>query len=66
MTEIVFFLKDLGRTRVPRGGSEEPGLGWFGGVGDVLALRSYFHEWPQWTRLSPWLADDMVDCKKII
>ena len=39
MTRIVFFLQDLGRTGVPRGGSEEPGLAWLESVGELLALR---------------------------
>ena len=39
MTRIVFLMLGLGRTGVPRGGSEEPGLGWLGSVGERLALR---------------------------
>ena len=29
----------LGRTGVPKGGSEEPDLGWLGSVGDLLTIR---------------------------
>ena len=29
----------MGRTGVPRGGSEEPDLGWLGSVGELLSLR---------------------------
>ena len=39
MTGIVFLWFGLGRTGVPRGGWEEPGLGWLGNVGEPLALR---------------------------
>ena len=39
ITEIELFILGLGRTGVPRGGSEEPGLGWLRGVGELLALR---------------------------
>ena len=30
----------LGRTGVPKGGSEEPGLGWLGSVGEPLSTRN--------------------------
>ena len=39
ITGTEFFTLGLGRTGVPRGGSEEPGLGWLGSVGELLALR---------------------------
>ena len=39
MTGIEFLMFGLGRTGVPKGGSEEPGLGWLGSVGEPLALR---------------------------
>ena len=38
MTGIVFLWFGLGRTGVPLGGWEEPGLGWLGSVGEPLAL----------------------------
>ena len=48
---------------VPRGGSEEPGLGWLGSVGELPALHFLL---PRVTSMNPslWLADNTVDCKK--
>ena len=37
ITGILFLMFGLGRTGVPRGGSEEPGFGWLGSVGKPLA-----------------------------
>ena len=37
MTGIEFLMLGLGRIGVPRGGSDEPGLGWLGSVGELLA-----------------------------
>ena len=39
ITGIVLLRLGFGRTGVPRGGSEEPGLDWLGSVGEFLALR---------------------------
>ena len=39
ITGILFLRFGLGRTGVPKGGSEEPDLGWLGSVGELLALR---------------------------
>ena len=39
MTGIMFLWFGLGHTGVPRGGWEEPGLGWLESVGEPLALR---------------------------
>ena len=36
---ILFLRFGLGSTGVPKGGSEEPDLGWLGSVGELLALR---------------------------
>ena len=33
------YVRAVEATRVPGGGSEEPGLGWLGSVGELLALR---------------------------
>ena len=53
----------LGRTGVPRGGSEKLGLSWLGRVGELLVLRFLR---PQVTSVnpSPCVADDMVRCEK--
>ena len=52
----------LGRTGIPKGGSEEPGLGWLGSVGKLLAFHFLR---PRVTSVnpSPCVADDMVGCK---
>ena len=38
ITGIVILCRGFGRTGVPREGSEEPGLGWLGSVGELLRL----------------------------
>ena len=38
MTGIEFLMFGLGCTGVPEGGSEEPGYGWLGSIGEPLAL----------------------------
>ena len=39
ITRIEFCILGLGRYRVPKGGSKEPGLGWLFSVGEFMALR---------------------------
>ena len=51
----------LGRTGVPRGGSEEPGLGWLGIVGELLALR-FLRPLVASVNPSPFVIDDMMRC----
>ena len=44
ITGIEFFIFGLGRTGVPGGGLEEPGLGWLGSVGKYWPYASCVHE----------------------
>ena len=62
ITGILFLRLGLGRTGVPKGGLEEPDLGWPGSVGELLALRFLR---PRVTSVnpSPCVVDDMVRCK---
>ena len=39
MTGIEFLMLGFGRTGVPKDGSEVPGFGWLGSIGEPLALR---------------------------
>ena len=41
ITGILFFTVDDGLTGGLSGGSEEPGLRWLGGVGELRALRFF-------------------------
>ena len=49
----------LGRTGVPRGGSEEPGLGWLGSVGELL-VSGFLRPRITSGNPSPYVTDDMM------